>query len=131
MDLTDNPQFNCKIFPAACHPLYSTYMNMLSRCENMRDPSFKNYGARGIKVCSVWKESFFQFLKDIGPKPSSKHSIDRINNDGDYEPKNCWWTTPACQGINKRRLVCRLNGADVVGFLPQISFSPDQKPNQN
>jgi hypothetical protein len=118
-----------KMFPAACHPLYGTYMKMISRCENMRDKAFRNYGARGIRVCVAWKENFFQFLKDVGPKPSPEHSLDRILNDGDYEPSNCWWATRACQGTNKQRLICRLNPSDVVGVLPQILLSPDH-PNQ-
>jgi len=81
------------------HPLYSPYLCMISRCKFVHH---KNYGGRGIKVCQRWIDSFENFLSDMGEKPSSKHSLDRINNDGDYEPSNCRWATAKEQSQNKR-----------------------------
>lgn len=82
---------------------YSVWMAMRSRCYDSAHASFRNYGARGIRVCDRWRDSFENFLSDMGPRPSAGHSIDRINNDGDYEPQNCRWATIAQQRANMRR----------------------------
>lgn len=81
---------------------YVAWMNMKRRCcdENIRQ--YKDYGGRGISVCNRWLKSFNNFIEDMGEKPSSYHSIDRINNDGNYEPGNCRWATKEQQAINKR-----------------------------
>lgn len=81
---------------------YLCWWNMLDRCMNPKSKSYADYGARGISVCLAWQRSFAQFLKDMGPRPSNKHSIDRIENDGDYEPSNCRWATKSEQQRNKR-----------------------------
>lgn len=75
---------------------------MIRRCTDRQYTSYHNYGGRGIKVCDRWLESFENFLNDIGERPSKEHSIDRINNDGDYKPDNCRWATAKEQGRNKR-----------------------------
>jgi hypothetical protein len=83
---------------------------MWQRCTNPKNPSFKRYGGRGIRVCDRWKD-FALFLEDVGPRPSAKHSLDRHpDNDGDYEPGNVRWATPEEQQGNtsaNRRLTYR------------------------
>jgi hypothetical protein len=67
--------------------------------------SFELYGGRGISVCMRWRLSFHAFSQDMGPRPSQKHQIDRMDNDGNYEPSNCRWATPIENQNNKRRSV--------------------------
>lgn len=83
---------------------FNSWCSMRRRCEDERSRDFKYYGGRGIKVCDRWRESFENFLADMGPKPDAKYSIDRINNDGNYEPENCRWTTQSEQVRNRRFL---------------------------
>jgi hypothetical protein len=82
-------------------PEYNTWAGMHSRCENPKEAGYKNYGGRGITVCERWR-SFENFYADVGDRPSPKHSIDRINNDGNYEPGNVRWATRTEQNRNRR-----------------------------
>lgn len=81
---------------------YSAWSKMIRRCVDPKDAAFRNYGGRGIKVCKKWLNSFENFLADMGPRPSAEHSIDRIDNDGNYEPGNCRWATRMQQNGNQR-----------------------------
>ena len=82
---------------------YRSWIYMRGRCSNPNNTSYGYYGGRGIKVCEQWDSSFQIFLADMGPKPTSLHTIDRINVDLGYEPGNCRWATMAQQSLNKRR----------------------------
>lgn len=82
---------------------YNSWKGIKVRCTNEKNPAFKYYGGRGISMCERWFDSFENFYADMGPKPTPKHSIDRINNDGNYEPSNCRWAT-AKQQMNNRRV---------------------------
>ena len=82
-------------------PEYRIWSGILARCNNSAVKSYPRYGGRGIQVCDRWSEDFRNFYDDMGPRPSDRHSIDRIDNDGNYEPSNCRWATPDVQAKNK------------------------------
>lgn len=84
-------------------PEYKVWLNIKDRCCNENSQEFHNYGARGICICDRWIHSFENFLEDMGARPSRLHSIDRIDNDGDYTQSNCRWATPKEQNNNQRR----------------------------
>jgi hypothetical protein len=82
---------------------YVSWLGMMRRCNNSKSSRYKDYGGRGIKICPRW-HSFENFYQDMGDRPEGL-SLDRINNDGDYEPNNCKWSTPREQRINSRRRI--------------------------
>jgi hypothetical protein len=108
--------------------LYTVWKRMVSRCHYAWDKSYPNYGGRGIKVCQAWREDFASFRDYIGARPSPTHTIDRINNDGDYEPGNIRWASKGEQRRNSRRILlveymgkkmCCLDAAKLIGMTSQ------------
>jgi hypothetical protein len=87
------------------HILYKTWKGMKNRCCNPHNSCFRRYGGRGIKVCERWLHSFEAFCNDLYPSYKPGTTLDRINNDGDYEPGNVRWATPVEQNNNTRRNV--------------------------
>ena len=81
---------------------YRTWKHMLYRCCNHRCKEYRYYGGRGITVCDRWKWGFLNFINDMGKKPFPDDSLDRINNDGNYEPNNCRWASKTEQNRNVR-----------------------------
>lgn len=84
-------------------PEHIIWKHIRQRCTNENDKSFDRYGGRGIRMCQRWMESFEAFLEDMGERPSPYHSIERKDNDGNYEPLNCIWATKSVQSMNTRR----------------------------
>ena len=82
---------------------YNIWTNMKQRCFNEINSDYPNYGGRGITVCEEWKDEYQSFLRDMGECPPDL-TIDRIDNDGNYEPGNCRWATQAVQRRNQRRI---------------------------
>lgn len=111
---------------------YGAWRNMRKRCYDPKHKSYKYYGARGISVCNEWNKSFINFYLFIGKAPSKKHSIDRIDNDGNYEPGNVMWATKKQQVLNRRN-TCKIeyNGitktltewCEIKGISPALAYA--------
>lgn len=83
------------------HPFYNTWVNMLARCYDLQRNGYENYGGRGITVCERWHH-FRHFAEDMWPRPEGL-TLNRIDNDGNYEPGNCNWASRADQCVNRRQ----------------------------
>lgn len=117
-------------------PEYKVWDSARERCHNPNNASYKNYGGRGIQMCDEWRNSFATFIRDMGPRPSSKYSIDRIDNNGPYSPNNCRWATISQQARNTRsnRYVtidgvckCVSEWAFIFGLPPTLVFGRIRK----
>lgn len=100
---------------------YESWIGAKQRCFNPHNKGWENYGGRGITMCARWRDSFEAFLSDVGPCPGPGYSLDRINNDGDYEPANVRWATAQQQIANQRR--CPTCGGPWAGGVSR--GSPD------
>jgi hypothetical protein len=115
-----NRQHGCA--GAGVTPEYYAWTSMRSRCANPRNASYAAYGGRGISVCREWNRSFESFLDHVGPRPSPKHSLDRINVNGNYEPGNVRWATAKQQTKNRRITV--ISGGRVGPELSETICEP-------
>lgn len=117
-------------------PEYQAWYDMKHRCLNPNNTRYANYGGRGIVVCKEWLNSFENFLEDMGPRPS-RRSLDRIDNNGNYEPGNCRWATDKQQAYNKRtnnqntnKTHC-INGHELSGDNLQVTLTGERVGKRN
>jgi hypothetical protein len=113
-------------------PEYKVWSGIIKRCTRPTSRDFPRYGGAGISICSRWRESFPDFLSDVGHRPSATHSIERIDVLGDYEPSNVRWATDAEQRRNKRTTrmlefggdrLCVADMARKHGLVPYVVYS--------
>ena len=105
------------------HPLYQIYSDMIGRCHRQTHQRHSDYGGRGVKVCTRWRDDFWAFVADVGPRPEgtypsgrATYSLDRINNNGNYEPGNVQWATSSQQVLNARPSWVRRNRNELGQF---------------
>ena len=116
------------------HPLYGTWFQMISRCENPAQKHYDRYGGRGIKVCDEWHD-FWNFVKwsdSIGGRPKG-HTLDRVNNDGDYEPSNCRWADWRTQKTNtSANVFLEYNGVKktMIEWCEELNIHPHTLQNR-
>lgn len=106
-------------------PEYHAWHDMGRRCYNHKNQHYKDYGGRGISVCEQWRNSFETFLQDVGLRPTNKHTLDRIDNDGNYQPGNVRWATQKEQSANKRyrRSNTGITGVRFIGHAYEVMLA--------
>ena len=100
--MTKNRKLNREVHGMSHTPEWNTWKTMKARCHNPDNTDYPEYGGRGIFVCEEWRDSFITFYRDMGDRPSPKHSLDRIDNSKGYSPDNCRWTTWNIQNRNRK-----------------------------
>ena len=112
-------------------PEYVAWKRMIGRCYDKNRPVYPRYGGRGILVCDRWRHSFPAFYADMGPKPSSEYTLERINNSLGYSPENCKWATRTEQNRNKRtnvlltydgRTCCIAEWSEITGLPYNVIY---------
>lgn len=107
---------------------YRCWKSIKQRCHNENNPAYKNYGGRGIRVCDSWKNSFSNFLFDMGPKPNPKFDIDRIDNNLGYSPENCRWVDRKTNMKNTRNThFVTFNGRtlSIMDWAEELNINPN------
>ena len=128
------------------HPLYEVYMEVIARCERPSHVRYADYGGRGISLHPEWRDDFWAFVRDVGPRPDERKTpggraywqLDRIDNDGNYEPGNVRWATPIQQVTNRRASAysgvlrgsqqarSKLTEADVTRIVAILETTPEK-----
>jgi len=116
----DAKSCGCMKWKTSKFPEYKAFDGMKDRCRNEKSKDYASYGGRGISVCERWLESFNNFYTDMGDRPSENHSIERKDNNGNYEPDNCKWATKSEQ---QRNLRVRKNSSSGVKGVRLISWT--------
>jgi hypothetical protein len=103
-------------------PEYRAWSKMKNRCYNKKDKRYREWGGKGIRVCDRWLNSYPNFLEDVGRKPSRRHSLGRINNNGHYTPENTRWETPVQQAQNRGSRIHAITIDGVTDSMSQQSL---------
>lgn len=117
-----------KVHGCCTTPAYKCWTRIKGRCLNEQNTDYRHYGGRGIVVCNRWKDSFPNFLADMG-QPAKGMTIERINNNGNYEPSNCRWATRKEQGNNRRNNIFVTIGTEtktVTNWCLQVGLRPQR-----
>lgn len=109
-----NPCFRRLVFLPR-HPLYDIWTNMIRRCHYPNHPRYADWGGRGIVVCERWRNDYFAFQEDVGSRPGNDYQLDRIDNEGNYEPGNTQWVLAVDNSAYNKRRIRKDNNSGVSG----------------